>query len=184
MLEEGKGMFGYFRSIGDIGEAIGLVGQDWHRPVHNGERFYLDIIYGEGEPGQDGVETKIGQTFIGAAGKKIWTSTMKLVDDIGRRVDVESVFVGERPQVVQTTHMVVVYVGEEQGIYMIDSRAQELRAEVRSAVNKNISAVLGVEGRRAHTIVARVGRTAHRAMAQHDGYTVRCACAKERDVFI
>ena len=67
---------------------------------------------------------------------------------------------------------------DEQGIEFLDVGSQRLLTEVRSAVDENIVAVVGLDEHACtQSVVARISRFAHRALACWHWHSAACACA-------
>ena len=98
------------------------------------------------------------------------------VDPVYRRRVVHEV---ERPHVVQPARVVLVFVGQQDGIYAAHARAEHLGTEVRARVDDQPFAP-GLDHRRGpQAVVARVFRPAYRAAAPDNRHPLRGSCAQE-----
>ena len=80
-----------------------------------------------------------------------------------------------RPQIIESQNMVRVAMRQQHPVQPVHSRAQRLRAKVRRRVDHHILSVAGKQQGRAQSLVARVRRIAHCAMAPQCRHTHRCA---------
>ena len=80
-------------------------------------------------------------------------------------------------QVIQSAHMVVVLMSNEDRIERAELYVEHLLTKVGTAVYKYVAAMVLNKSRTAETLVFRVGRRAHVAMATYLWHTTRGACS-------
>ena len=85
-------------------------------------------------------------------------------------------------QIIQAHHVVGVRVRVEHRIHAAEFFAQRLRAEVRRRIDEELDLRRADERRGAQPLVARILRTAHRAIARDHRHALRGARAKEGDL--
>jgi hypothetical protein len=81
----------------------------------------------------------------------------------------------EGTNVVQPNHMVVVLMGEQDGVEVADSRAQHLLAQIRTGVYQDVGIAAGEQGRRAQALVVWISRGAYPAFAPDHGHALGCS---------
>src|ERR1700680_4679359 len=87
----------------------------------------------------------------------------------------------EWPHIVETHDVVGVRMSEQYGVHARNLGSERLLAKVRCGVNQDaVVSIVNVDGR-AQPIVARVIRTAHRAMTADRGYPDASAGTEHRD---
>ena len=85
----------------------------------------------------------------------------------------------EGAQVVEADDMVVVLVGQHDGLQSDDALPEHLLPEVRPGVNDHVAALVRQQQRGAQPLVTGVGGGAHFAVAADSGYALRGASAEE-----
>ena len=92
---------------------------------------------------------------------------------VGKDVDVAQHAV--RPQIVESAHMIVVLMGEQQAVYLPERLRQELHTNVGATVEEDPRGVALDECRTAEPLVVGILAAAYLAAATYNGHTVRCA---------
>lgn len=87
--------------------------------------------------------------------------------------------VAEGTHVIDASDMVIMAVGEQHGIDVLCPRCEHLMVEVGAAVDEDDGVAGFKEGRRAHPLVAGVGRATHFAITAQLGYPGRGPCPEK-----
>ena len=85
----------------------------------------------------------------------------------------------EGSHIVQTSDMVFVLMGKQNGIEPAHPLAQQLLAEVRPGINHQTQSLPLDHRRGAQPLIVRIGRATHGALAPDDGYALRCSGSKQ-----
>ena len=85
----------------------------------------------------DGMKPELGHTGIFMLYKTIRQALAQLPARALRRIKLHVAEHAERAQVVYPSHMVVMFVGKQHGVYTTEIQRQDLLAEVRAAVQQD-----------------------------------------------
>ena len=162
----------------DVGERSDTVAEYGQSEVAN--LYRLDLHTADRElVAADGMQLEGRRTGIGMLLKGVVEVLADDVQHARHRIDVHGPLLPEidGPDVVQTRQVVLVLVGDENGIHSGDILAQELLPQVRTGIDEQIHPIHLHESRSTQPVVTRVGGTAHLALASHHGNALRSACA-------
>jgi hypothetical protein len=84
----------------------------------------------------------------------------------------------ERPNIIHTDDMVIVFMGKEDGIQVSDVCPKHLLPKIRTSIDENVPVTVAQEYRRPEPIVVRVVRDAYVTLATYDRYSLRCSSAE------
>ena len=122
--------------------------------------FDLNAFDVEGYARLDDVDVEGGDSEIGMFDKAIGHAGADVVGHIPAAVYGKRFAVAIWAQIVEAAYMVVVYVGDNQGIEMWSAGGNHLLTEVGSAVDKYVFVLNFNQGRGSQAAVARVNRGA------------------------
>ena len=121
----------------DICQPAEAEGGDRQRVVHHAEGRDWDVADAESVIVLYGMEMQARHAGIEMLGKDVWHRLVKAADGLPIGINRYVAESAEGPQVVQTAHMVVVYVCQQNAVDAPEIFAQHLLADVRAAVNQN-----------------------------------------------
>ena len=173
-VEQAERLVGQGEHVGDVGQPSSYaVPQDGQTTVHDAEGQHLRPPYVEGGAGVNLGQPDAGDARIGVLDEAVGHTCPQVVGGVVLGVDGYLAEAAEGAQVVQPSHVVVVFVGDEHAVYGAKPVApQHLFAEVGSAVYQDVLALVREDQcGGAQAVVARVGRGAHRTGAAHFGDT-------------
>ena len=194
--------------VGDVAETVALHGEfllammpapegdDLHGRVRIGlrrkvvvaetalpaEHLFIGIgMHPEGLIPVDGVDMPFRRTRIFRLGKGVGIFAVQTIGHIGLAVDIHRVALREveGADVVQARRMIFVVVREQDGVEVVNIRTQHLVAEVRSGIDQDGQAAVFDQRSGTQALIARVRRTADRAVAGNHRDTGRGARAEE-----
>lgn len=172
-VDAGDGFYGsgrYLFGVGDVGEVTDAKSKYVEEVMTDREGDYLNTVDGEWPEGMYDMRMEHRGTGVGMLYKAVGHFVAQVVDVIALRVDVKSVGIAVGAQVVNTTYMVVMCVGDEQRIERRRADAKYLLAEVGASIDKYPVVTCGQQCRAAQTSVMRVGGAAYRAVATDGWY--------------
>lgn len=167
--------------IGDVGEIPHPVGIYHEFVMHHFDGFDFQAGDPEGMVLYR-VEAEFRGSRIAVFGKSVGNGGAQAVECGRVAVNRHRPFlvVVERAHIVQSSHMVAVLVGEQDGVYVFHAGPQHLIAEVGSGIDKDRGLGGADQGRCPEPLVARVGRSADRTMAADDGHALRGSGSQKR----
>ena len=171
---------GSCQHIGDKAQPTDTVAQYGELAVHNLQRHHLDTAYGDWRQGLYSVKVEPRHTGIEHLTEEIGQALAKMGagEVIGKDVDIAKP--AEWAQVVNSARMVVVLMGEQHTVDMVEWNAQHLLTEVGTAINQDTRIAHLHECRHTQPVVAWVIRGTHRAGASYLGHTGRGTRTKKR----
>jgi hypothetical protein len=188
VYDEGFGAFDYFqrllrhaRCVGDISEIAYPISRYHHLRVHHWQWYYLYTQYIYRLVILQFVQHDVWHAGVFGLGKTI----CKIVPDCiagkagGIDGDVLLLNVTERPDVVQSREMVAVGMCYQQCVYVPHIVGEALLSEVGTGVYYDAPPVYLHECATPQPFVVRVGGAADGAVAAHDWYAERRACAQK-----
>ena len=144
-------------AVGDIRHVADAVAQDGD-VVHHLDGRDLDALAVERRAGLHGMQLKLRCPRITVLTEAVaQLMTFQCVEHVGRAVDWQRLFTEcKRPEAVESSHVVVVDMGDEQRIEFGGTGAEHLVAEVGTAVDEDGLAVMMHNGRLPQSLVAAV----------------------------
>ena len=176
VLKQGQTYIGDVAHVGEVGSAAEAIAGDLLAPVGYGDAAKTGSK--KVDPGSGGGVDAVN--FDARAG---WVAVLfaeGVLEDaldalcgcvVGVDGQIALCVKAERPQIVESHDVVGVAVGVEHGVDAADVFAQGLRMKVRAGVDQDRVAFVGEPDRRSGAPVARVGRSADRAVAAEGGHS-------------
>ena len=146
-------LVGDILGVGDICHISYFVAKDGQLLVHDPKRLDEHITDGE-RLESDGVEVELRHTRIGMLLETIWDAISQVVENIFLGIDVKAGGLAIGTQVVNTAHMVVVAVGNEQRIEFLRRCPQNLLTEIGTTVDEQAQSPGAHHRRTAQALVA------------------------------
>lgn len=176
-----QGLFGQAAEVGDVGQAIfPLPGEDGETGVVDYKRAPNHAAHFDGLARSYVVETDVGHARIFVFHKTIGHALPLVAGTECVGVDVDGSLRAVGTQVVESAHVVIVFMGEQHGTDGLLAhrfgQAEHLLPEVRPAVEEQRAFGRFEQGRSAQTPVAGVGGCTHRTVAAQ----LRHTCAGSR----
>ncbi len=169
--DEPFGCAGHEAAVSDIGQWPESETQYAESVMENGKSCDFHRADVECLTVGNGVKLKPGNAGIGMGGEAVGDTYLQVAHDIGTGIDRyvartaglhETVWT----QVVDASHMVIVAVGEQDGVDGRTTGPEELLPNVGAAVNQQIETADLDDGRGAEARIARVCRAAYGTFAQ------------------
>ena len=149
------------------------IAEDGQSMVHDLERRNAEVANGKGLMRMNLMKLDSGHTRITVFGKAIRQHLEHTFasDGVGIDIDFSKLTIG--PDIVHTTHVVVVGMGDEDAVNTTEGMGHDLLAEIGSTVDEQSRLRRFYEGRAAQSLVARIGAGAGVTLAADGGDATR-----------
>ena len=174
------GLFGDVVGIGQIAQAAETESKDGQLVVHGPHGDYLHSSDAEGLL-SDGVQDEVRNSGVAVVAEGVGVLPSEGILDYRLGVDGKCPVheVVEGPHVIQSAGMVLVHVGEQHGIQLPDTAAQNLLPEVRAGVHHQSQTLVFDVCGGSQPLVVEVVRPADGTGAADDGHALGSACPQK-----
>ena len=175
--ETGSALVGNRFHVGDIGEIAETIGQNRHFSVHHLDGLPLDVANFLGLTRLDGMQIEARNTRIEFFGEAIRHRNAQGGSRRGVGIDVDVAENAKTAQVVHSSHVVVVDVGEQHAVDFPKRQRHQLHPNVGTAVDEQARRVGFQQSHATKTAVARVATPTNFTLTAQNGYARRSSCA-------
>ena len=149
------------------------IAEDGQVVVHHLKRRDVDVANGERLVGTNLVKLDGRHTRIAVFGKAVGQHGEHALSGDGVGIDVDFAKLTIGPDIVHTTHVVVVGMGDEDAVNTTEGMGHDLLSEIGSTVDEQSRLRRFYEGRAAQSLVARIGAGAGVTLAADGGDATR-----------
>lgn len=142
-----------------IGKTADTVAKNRQPSMHHTKRPYFHLADMHNLTGPDASQRNAGHPRIGMLSEAIRQSRLQIIGTVVLDIYVDVTVHTKRTEVVQTTDMVIMLMGDENCVQTPEIDRKHLGPEVRATVEQQTASIIGVkQGRGTQTTVTRISR--------------------------